>query len=388
MTERQSLRLGLVINPYAGIGGPTALKGSDGVVNEALARGGELRAEARVLRCLQLLRAKQLAAQLDIVTFGGEMGENMLMQAGLTAIVLGQASARHSNADDTKRAAQAFIDHSVDLIVFAGGDGTARDVCAVVGEKVAVLGLPSGVKMQSGVFAVTPEAVAEVIGLMLVGGLVNVCRQEVRDIDEAAYRQGRVRSRHYGDMQVPEVGQLVQQTKSGGGQVEALILDDIAAALIDELEPDTLYLIGAGTTTEAVMVALGLDNTLLGVDMVLNNKQVGKDCSALELDAYLATFNGPVVAVLTITGGQGSLLGRGNQQLSPTVLRRIGKENIRVIATRAKIAELNGRPLIIDTNDAQLDQVFSGYYQVLTGYRDAIIYPASCGYGQVLTGLL
>lgn len=381
----QKLSLGVVINPMAGIGGPTGLKGSDGAatVDEALARGGELRAESRALRCLQQLTS--VRDRLQVVTFAGAMGESVLQQAGIDARVIGQPQAEPSQAEDTRRAAQAFVEQGVDLILFVGGDGTARDICSVVGERIPVLGLPSGVKMHSGVFAVAPEAAAEVIKLMLDAQLVDLTSQEVRDIDETAFRKGVVKSRYYGDMLVPEVGQFVQQTKEGGREVEELVLDDIAADLIENLEDDTLYLVGPGTTPRALMEQLGLDNTLLGIDLVLNEEQVGKDLSGPEIEAYLSNFEGPVVAILTATGRQGCLLGRGNQQLTPAVLRRVGKESIWVIATKTKISELGGRPLMIDTNDPDLDQALSGYYRVVTGYRDAVIYPGSCGYGEALS---
>lgn len=383
--SQQRLRLGVVVNPMAGIGGPTGLKGSDGAetVTQALSKGAELRAEGRALRCLQALQG--CASQLDIITYAGAMGRDVLDQAGLTARVVGEASDSQSCSDDTRRAVQAFIEAGVDLIVFVGGDGTARDVCSVVAETVPVLGIPSGVKMHSGVFAVAPEAAAEVIQHMLQAELVDLHSQEVRDIDEDAFRQGIVKSRYYGDMQVPEVGQFVQQTKEGGREVEELVLDDIAADLIENLEDDTLYLVGPGTTPRALMDQLGLDNTLLGIDMILNEEQVGKDVSGPEIEAYLNDFEGPVIAILTATGRQGCLLGRGNQQLTPAVLSRVGKDNIWVIATKTKITELGGRPLMIDTNEPELDQALSGFYRVVTGYRDAVIYPASCGYGEALS---
>jgi predicted polyphosphate/ATP-dependent NAD kinase len=240
-----------------------------------------------------------------------------------------------------------------------------------------VLGIPSGVKMQSGVFALLPESAAAVIDLLLRAGLVDVRLQEVRDIDEAAYRRGEVRSRCFGELLVPEAGHFVQATKQGGMEVEALVLDDIAAEVASRMDAETLYLIGPGTTPRALMESLGLPNTLLGIDAIRAGRVVAADLSGPQLEHLLAQEAGAVVAILTATGGQGSLLGRGNQQLTPAVLRRIGREHIWIIATKSKMQALAGRPLLIDTNDPDLDRQFTGFYRVITGYRDEIFYPAS-----------
>ncbi|GAA5316513.1 MAG: ATP-NAD kinase family protein [Candidatus Pelagadaptatus aseana] len=372
-----SLHIGFILNPLAGVGGPAALKGSDDsqLVAEAIAQGAELRAPERALRCLQSLTTEQRAA-ITLATFAGALGEDIAREAGFDPVILGTAESEPSTAEDTRRAAQALVAQGVDLILFAGGDGTARDICSVVGQKIPVLGMPSGVKMHSGVFAISPEAAAEVIKRMLVAELVDLCEQEVRDIDEAGLRQGVVRSRHYGDMQVPQVGHFVQQVKDGTGrEIEELVLDDIAAELLERMEPDTLYLVGAGTTTQALMDQLGLTNTLLGVDVVCNECLVASDVGAGELEQLLAGHSGEVVAVLSITGGQGSLIGRGNQQFSPGVLKRVGRDNLWVVATKTKIRALQGRSLLMDSNDLALDRQWQGYIPVITGYRDTILYP-------------
>jgi len=376
----QRLTLGLVVNPFAGVGGPAGLKGSDGadIVAEALARGVQPRATERAQRCLAALEAYR--QRLTLLTYGGAMGEDLARALGWPVKVVGQASADdRSSASDTQAAVAALQAAEVDLLLFVGGDGTARDVCcaleAVDHVQQPVLGIPSGVKMHSGVFAISPEAAAQVVAQMLSGALVDLCEREVRDIDEGAFRQGVVKSRHYGDMLVPEDSQFVQHCKEGGAAVEELVLVDIAADLRENLEDDVWYLVGAGTTAQALMDDLGLENSLLGIDLVCNEELLAADLSGPELEQRLANHQGAVVGILSITGGQGSLIGRGNQQLTPAVLRRIGRDNIWVVASKEKVAELNGRALLMDSNDTELDRHWQGYVRVITGYRESILYP-------------
>ena len=374
----QRLKLGLLVNPYAGIGGPAGLKGSDGaeIVAEAMARGVVQRAPARAQRCL--LQLQPLQTQIDLYTYGRDMGETLALELGWTPNVVGQPSLQ-SSASDTRQAVAGLAAAGIDLLLFVGGDGTARDVCGALSElahtQQPVLGIPSGVKMHSGVFAISPEAAAQVVIQMLSSALVDLREQEVRDIDEEAFRRGRVKSRYYGDMLVPEHSQFVQQCKEGGREVEELVLVDIAADLRENLEDDTWYLVGAGTTPQALMEELGLDNSLLGIDLVCNEALLAADLSGPELEQKLAAHNGPVVAILSITGGQGSLIGRGNQQLTPSVLRRIGRDNVWVLASKSKLTQLEGRPLLMDSNDPALDADWQGYVKVITGYRDSVLYP-------------
>ncbi len=227
-------------------------------------------------------------------------------------------------------------------------------------------------------FAINPEAASEVLRKLIAGELVDLREQEVRDIDEAAFREGRVRARHYGEMRVPEAGQFVQRVKESGREVEALVLDEIAAEVVEEMDKETLYIVGPGSTTQAVMAALGLEGTLLGVDLVRGGRLIAADVDAETIEAALAGTERTEILVTPI-GGQGHLFGRGNQQLSPVVLRRVGRDNIQVLATKTKVTELAGRPLLLDTNDPELDRDFSGLIRVITGYRDTILYPVSAG---------
>jgi predicted polyphosphate/ATP-dependent NAD kinase len=363
-------RLGLIINPLAGVGGSVALKGSDGAetARKALELGAEPKAQQRALAAVSVL--SELAVEL--VTYPGEMGENVARSAGFEPLVIGTIEAGHTTAKDTEKAALAMYHAGVDLIMFAGGDGTARNICHALPEQFPVLGIPAGVKIHSGVYAVTPKAAGEIVAMLVRGELVTLGDQEVRDIDEAQFREGRVRAKYYGELLVPQEHRYLQNVKSGGKEVEELVLTDIAADLIERMEPDTRYIIGSGTTVQAVMQELGLPNTLLGVDLVEDQKLLASDCTAQELLAK--TTGADTKIIITIIGGQGHILGRGNQQLSPELIRRVGKDNLIVIATKTKLAKLDGRPLIVDTGDTELDKELSGVIPVITGYHDAVLY--------------
>ncbi|UAA37508.1 ATP-NAD kinase family protein [Paraneptunicella aestuarii] len=372
-------KLGLVINPYAGIGGALALKGSDGAETraKALAMGAEQKSFARTETALQELLPLQ--AQLKICTASGEMGEELARKMGFNVEVVYQCPNEQTEAEDTEATVQALMQHEVDVILFAGGDGTARNVCHIAQDKIPVLGVPAGCKIHSGVYAVTPQAAGRVIEKMIAGEIVTVKHSDVMDIDEVAFREGRVKARRYGEMQVPEALQYVQSVKVGGRESEELVLMDIAAHIIEEMVDDDVYVMGSGSTVAAVMDELGLDNTLLGVDVVQDREVLQADITAPELLALLqqqkeANPDGNIRLVITLIGGQGHVFGRGNQQLSPDVIRFIGKENIRLIATKSKLEALQGRPLIADTGDSKLDEELAGFIPVVTGYHDQVLY--------------
>ncbi len=370
-------RLGLIINPLAGIGGVVALKGSDGAktVAEARLRGAEPRAPKRAIRALAQVSEGTHPDAVVLVTYPGPMGEDIAKQCGFNPEVIGDIDPDATTSKDTELAAKAMSDLGLDMILFVGGDGTARNICNAIPEGQPVLGIPAGVKMHSGVYAITPEAAGELVCRLANGELVDIRQQEVRDIDEEAFRQGEVRARYYGDLLVPEEGRFMQHVKSGGREVEELVLQDIAGTLVEEMEDDCLYIVGPGSTPRGFMDELGLGNTLLGVDLVRNGQLLALDVTGIEIEQAVAKANGKVKIIITPIGGQGHLLGRGNHQLTPSVIRRVGRDNLVVIATKTKITELNGRPLLVDSNDPALDKELAGYIAVTTGYRDKILYP-------------
>lgn len=370
------LHIGLVINPLAGLGGSLGLKGSDGeVLRDHLCElTGQQRRRAldRVERALQPLVEAGNAVHFS--TWAGDMGGGALSRLGLPHEVVGQVAGELSTASDTQRAVRELCRHRVDLILFAGGDGTARDIFDVVGHSLPVLGIPAGVKMHSGVFAVSPEAAGELLLQLVRGGLVGLVMREVRDIDEEAFRHDQVRSRFYGEMLVPGEGRYLQHTKVGGRESPELAADDIADWLVEQMAAGQTYLIGPGSTTAAIMERLGLANTLLGVDVVCDGKLLASDANEAKLLELLAAAPGDASIVVTVIGGQGNVFGRGNQQLSPQVIRTVGLGNITVVAAKSKIAALAGRPLLVDTNEPELDRELCGWHTVITGYDDRILY--------------
>ncbi|WP_406663382.1 ATP-NAD kinase family protein [Gallaecimonas sp. GXIMD1310] len=365
------MKLGLIINPVAGVGGSVALKGSDNMVAEALARGAVKQANARTRTALTPLLP--LKDQLHFVTASGEMGADVLAAMGFSFEVAYQA-AEPSTAADSQQAAQALMAAHVELLLFAGGDGTARDICAVVEEHVVVLGIPAGCKIHSGVYAVTPTAAGELVAALARGELLSIVDADVMDIDENQFRQGVVRAKRFGEMRIPHSLQYVQAVKQGGREADELVLHDIAAEVISRMEPGQRYVMGSGSTVAFIMAELGLENTLLGVDIVEDEQLLAADVTAEQLLAAITTGSKLVV---TLIGGQGHLFGRGNQQLSPAVIRAIGRDNIWVVASKRKLQALDGRPLIIDTGDAALDRELAGIYPIITGYRDSVMYRAA-----------
>lgn len=373
-------KLGLIVNPYAGLGGPEGLKGSDTLPDRLRQSVAEEMANSRSLpravRCLAAL--SPVAEQLVVYGFDGAMAEQACRDAGLRFTSVGRAEAL-SSAEDTRRAAQCLLSEQVDIVLFVGGDGTARDIYRAVGESLPVLGLPAGVKMHSAVYAVNPQAAAAILRALIDGDLVDIGLQEVRDIDEPAFAEGRVRSRHYGELLVPRLGGFLQQVKQGGREVEELVIADIADELMENYDEDCLYIVGPGSTTTGFMEALGLPFTLLGFDLVRGGELLQADANAQQISEVMDHHQGAIKVLITAIGGQGHILGRGNQQLTPALIRRIGRDNFQVLASKGKLTGLAGRPLLVDSNDDALDAQWQGFIAVTTGYRDQVMYRVSAG---------
>ncbi len=370
----RSFRLGLIINPFAGIGGALAFKGSDDpkIREDALALGAEQLAmqktKAALTPCLELKDT------MHIYTASGNMGADIASELAFKHTVVYESESPETLDRDTINCVNALLPYNIDLLLFAGGDGTARNICESIQSHVPVLGIPAGCKIHSGVYAITPKAAGLVLRQVVNGELVSLRNAEVRDIDEDKFRQGKVIAKHFGEMQVPSELSYIQAVKMGGKESDELLLDDIADYILEKMEdePDCYYVMGSGSTVDAIMQKLRLPNTLLGVDIVHKGQLIRQDVSAEQLLAL--TKGRPCKLVITLIGGQGHILGRGNQQLSPEFIRQIGKENILVVASKSKIHALNGKGLIVDSSDPNLDEDMTGPMSVITGYKDHVLY--------------
>ncbi len=362
--------IGLIVNPVAGMGGSVGLKGTDDdLYKEALALGADPVTPDRTAAFLSHLNHEE---QIAFLAAPGEMGARFLEQAGFSFRVVGEIG-EETSAEDTKRIALEMLDQSrsgsdpIELLIFVGGDGTARDVVDAIDAEIPVVAVPAGVKVYSSVFALNPRAAAEMVDAFVEG--TGVTKEEVLDIDEEAFRQDRLDSRQYGHLLVPRANGYLQHGKiasTASASVEEA-KKDIAAFFVEHMEADTLYLLGPGTTVRAITEALDLPKTLLGVDAVVDRKLVGEDLNERGLLSLLDDYEEHVI-VVTPLGGNGFIFGRGNKQFTPEVIRRTGTENVRVIATRQKLQPLDC--LRVDTGDVELDEMLAGWMTVTVGYRE------------------
>ncbi len=357
--------IGLIVNPIAGMGGRVALKGTDGAEILAKARrmGAEPLATAGAIRALMKLRASAPAARL--LTGPGPMGAEAAIAAGFRPQLIGRVIGAETTADDTRHLARDLAARGAALILFAGGDGTARDILDVVGNRVPLLGIPCGVKMHSAVFAISPEAAGQLAATIVSEPAKIAWREaEVMDVDEAALRDGQVSARLFGYARAPAERNLVQGPKAAGLGEEAA-LEALAGEIAARLEPGTVYLFGPGHSTKLVLKHRGAAGTLLGVDAWGNGKLQGLDLTADQVEHFAGTR--PCKIVVGVIGGQGYLFGRGNPQFTPRAIRRVGRDNIIVIAGQAKLLALARNRLLVDTGDPALDRELAGYIRVEIG---------------------
>ena len=372
-------KVGFVVNPIAGMGGRVGLGGTDGVAAEAAARGAEPTAPRRAAEMLSTLRTREEARRLDWLTCSGAMGTDSFRLADWSIPEDAEVyRPPHSptTADDTKRACEAFLDRGAELIVFCGGDGTGRDVATAMRDRVPILGVPAGVKMHSGVFAVHAGTAADLVAAWVRGEL-DVGDAEILDLDETAYRRGEWHVRLFGTAKTLREPNLVPVGKMVVAEVsEDAIRDEIAEHLkgLIAAEPDAVFLLGPGSTVEHVAKRLGIAKSPLGIDAVRGGRAVARDLDERGLLRLLDAHPRAKLVVSPI-GAQGFILGRGNLQLSPAVLRRIGPTNVVVIATPAKLAVT---PVLrVDTGDPGLDAEFArrSYWLVVVGYKTSRLHP-------------
>ena len=362
-------KLGFIVNPIAGMGGRVGLKGSDGF--EILEKARQLGAwpEAPTRAATALRRFSRIRNNIELITYPHEMGEDEARECEFNPTVVGSIRGGSTTSRDTRNAAQDMLKVKVDLLLFTGGDGTARDIYDAIGDKIPVLGIPAGVKIHSAVYATNPQNAGDLAAMYLVGesSRIRLREAEVMDIDEQAFREDRLSAKLYGYLRIPYERRFVQGAKAGSAAEEAAMYD-IACDFIKTMRDDYLYIFGPGTTTREIMVKLGLKNTLLGVDAVYENELVGLDLNESQL---LKLIEGKKVKiVISVIGGQGYIFGRGNQQISAKVIRKTGKENIIVVATKNKLLSLSENLLLVDTGDDEVNKMLAGYTRVITGLNE------------------
>lgn len=359
------MRIGLIVNPIAGIGGAAGLKGSDdrALVAAAQKQGFSSPVRQRIGEALAVLQ--DIKGSFELYSAPAVMGEAIAQEQGFAPRVIGKISSAQTTAEDTSRLAAELKAAGCDLILFGGGDGTARDIAAAVAD-LPCLGIPSGVKMHSACFAATPRRAGEVVK-RFINGQCQILPREIMDIDEGQFRSGRVSAKLYGYLMVPVYENLLQGKKNSGVIWEAAALQNLARGVIAEMEAapvGTLFIFGPGTTTAAVFGELGLNKTLLGVDVLSNKEVIAADCN--EQDLKRITQNKSFYVFVTPIGGQGYIFGRGNQQISAELL--INAAQIRVIAVIDKLISLPEQALIVDTGNEAVNQGLRGFCRVLTGY--------------------
>lgn len=415
--KNRKKKIGFILNPYAGIGGKAGLKGSDNYkeIEKLLTEGCERIAPKRAEICMSQTvalasdvttedKGPVKEGEFSILSAPGDMGEDLLKKLGIPCDVVvcpglctgsqsldfhaghadheGLEAERtgftvekikaHTCAEDTKYCVKIMKEQGVDLLVFCGGDGTARDICEVVGTDMAVLGIPAGVKMYSACFACNPYQAGEMLTGWLTGKEIAHEIREVLDIEERNLDSRSVSPRLYGFLQVLNDGKHLQKAKeadSGAGES----VDTIAMAAIGRMKKDWTYIIGPGGTTWRLKERLKVHGTVRGVDVVRNGKVLFRDANEEELWQCVNSYS-QVKILVTCIGGNGFLFGRGNQQISPRVIRKVGKEQIEIIATKEKLAGLGGEPMHVDTGDADTDEYLKGYYKIIFEDSDSAIY--------------
>jgi predicted polyphosphate/ATP-dependent NAD kinase len=358
--------MGLIVNPVAGMGGAVGLKGTDGreVLKRAVLLGAKPIAPERAEFFLSELKFAD--GKIRLVVGAGNMGEEEAISCGFACTVFGKRK-KETTAEDTREIARKIADAKADLLVFCGGDGTARNILEAINIDIPVLGVPTGVKMHSSVFAVDTKAAAK-IAISFLWEELPLREAEVMDVDENAFREGRVSSRLYGYLLTPYEPYLIQRAKMASPRTESELRNQAAIAIyiIESMKSGVAYIIGPGTTTRTIGDLLDAKKTLLGVDIFCNKRIVASDVNEKQI---LEAISGKTAQIIvTPIGGQGFIFGRGNQQISPEVIRRVGLDNIVVVATEGKLSSL--KSLRVDTGDPNLDDALrSRKLKVVTDYK-------------------
>ncbi len=366
------MRIGFIVNPIAGMGGRVGLKGTDGVVGRAVSRGALPVAPSRAVEFFSELRQRSHDG-FEFLCCPGNMGAQEAEAAEICFRILPMIVGKETSAKDTQFAVKLLIESGVDLIAFVGGDGTARDILNAMKQNTntPVLGIPAGVKMYSSVFAVNPTDAANAL-VALAENRAEIVDSEVVDSDENAIRKDVFAVKLYGYLKGLAVRALIQVSKEVSPETadEKEQQTEIARYVVDEMTEDGTFILGPGTTVERVAECLGVKKTVLGVDVY----KEGKIISDVDERTLLRKIGDGrrTWLILSPIGHQGILLGRGNQQISPEVVRRVGRNHILVLATIGKLRSVEGRALRVDTGDAEVDILLRGSIRVVTGYREGV----------------
>jgi len=363
--------MGFLVNPVAGMGGRVGLKGTDNVLDKAYSLGAKPVSPAKAVEFLKRLKDLGLAEKISLLTCPGVMGEDEVKSSSLRAEILPMPRRDETSAQDTKLAVRLMIGNKVDLIVFVGGDGTARAIFDALDRQTVtpVLGVPSGVKMYSGIFAASAIDTADVVQALLEGE-AQIIDFEVVDVDEETFRSDRFSTKLHGFLKGP----FVPMRLLGSKQISPETLDEhenqmaVARFVVDDMRPGATYILGPGTTIKCIADLLNVEKTLLGVD-IYTDKKIAKDVNEERIIKEVRDWNNTWI-VLSPIGRQGMLLGRGNQQISPEIIRRVGREHLIIAATKSKIQGIEGGVLRVDTGDAGVDEMLRGYIRVAIDYRE------------------
>ena len=363
-------KIGLVVNPIAGMGGKVGLKGTDGnIIKKALQMGAKPVVSNRIHQFFLNIKNKDL---VHFFVAPGKMGADYIENEGFKFEIIGEIS-EFTTAEDTIRIAREIIQKSIELLIFCGGDGTARDIFDAIGLEKPVVAIPTGVKMFSSVFALNPRAAAKIFD-KFIEEEVETQEQEVLDIDEKLVRKDILAIELYGYLKVPKILRLIQPSKSGSkiGRTIEENKQEIAEFIIENMQMEVLYLLGPGTTVKAITDNLKQHKTLLGIDAIYAKELVGKDLNEKSILLLIDKYPSAEIIVSPV-GGQGFIFGRGNKQFSPEILKRIEKRNIKIIATREKLRSLDC--LRVDTGDHNVDKSLTGFGKVIVGYKEELVLP-------------
>ncbi|MHA2385174.1 MAG: ATP-NAD kinase family protein [Candidatus Thorarchaeota archaeon] len=369
------MRIGLLVNPIAGMGGRVGLKGTDGVVEEAIRRGAEPVAAGRAADFLDALSQMQKIGRVEIslVTCPDVMGEQVTRSSGLPHDVVDLDIDSETGSDDTRKCVVALYEAGVRLLVFVGGDGTARDILDAITkhalDDLLVLGVPSGVKMYSGIFVINPRDAAEVLRLVLQG-TTSLAEFEIMDADEEAIREDQFIIKLYGYLKGPAVPARFQGAKQASPETtnEQEAQEAIARYVTESMEQENWYILGPGTSVRTITDILGVKKTTLGVDL-FSGETIHNDVNEGDILKLVKDFEKAWIIVSPI-GHQGMLFGRGNQQISPKIIELVGKERILVISTPSKLNGIEGGILRVDTGSGEVDEMLYGYIRVITDYNE------------------